>query len=339
MLVAIRYLTMSRADLAIENLALRQQLVMYQRQRPKPKPTDVDRAFWVVLKDQFERWADVLVVVKPATVIRWHRQGFRYFWRWKSRLQKPGCPGLSLEIRGLIRTMARDNDWCAPRIQKELGRLGIQVCVDTVRRYVPKTAPSPTQRQSWRTFLETHREVLCGIDFLVVPTVTFRLLYGFFVIHHGRRMVVHFNATHNPTSAWVCQQLREAFPFESAPRYLILDNDSIFNTTVVDMLKAIGIQPVRTAYRSPWQNPVAERWIGSLRRELLDRVIVLGADHLRRLGREYIAYYNADRCHTTLRSDSPTGRPVQSRPSRNAEIIARPRVRGLHHRYEWRDAA
>ncbi len=302
------------------------------------RATDADRAFWVTLREQFDRWADALIVVKPSTVVRWHRQGFRYFWRWKSR-KKPGRPALSLEVRELIRRMARDNGWRAPRIHKELARLGIEVCVDTVRRYVPRSHPNPAKRQSWRTFLESHREVLCAMDFVVVPTATFNLLYGFFVIHHGRRVVLHFNATFHPTSAWVCQQLREAFGFDAAPRYLIFDRDSIFNPSVVDTIRSMGTKPTQTAFRSPWQNPVAERWIGSLRRELLDRVIVLGEEHLRRLAMEFVEYYNADRGHAFLDGDSPAGRAVQSRSSDTANVIALPRVRRLHHRYEWRDAA
>lgn len=323
----------------IENLALRQQLAMYQRTRPRPLPDDIDRAFWIAMRSRVVEWASLLVVVKPATVVRWHRQGFRYYWRWKSRA-RPGRPALDNETRELIRRMARDNGWRAPRIQKELTRIGIEVHVDTVRRYMPRLDPDPAKQESWRTFLASHREVLAGMDFFVVPTVTFRLLYGFFIIHHGRRLVLHVGATYHPSAAWVCQQLREAFPFDAVvPRYLIFDRDSIFSRTVADAIRSIGAEPVRTAYQSPWQNPVAERWIGNLRRELLDRVIVLNERHVQRLVQEYIAYYNADRGHTTLDGDSPAGRAVQHRPSKTATVIGLPRVRGLHHRYEWRDAA
>jgi putative transposase len=177
------------------------------------------------------------------------------------------------------------------------------------------------------------------MDLFCVPTASFRLLYGFFVIHHGRRLVLHFNTTFHPTAAWVIQQLREAFPFDSAPRHLILDNDSIFNGAVVHVIRSMSIDPVRTAYRSPWQDPVAERWIGTLRRELLDNVIVRGEQHLRRLGLAYVAYYNRDRGHGTLGGDSPAGRPVQPRPAVRASVVTLPRVGGLHHRYEWREAA
>ncbi|MDP6980412.1 MAG: integrase core domain-containing protein [Myxococcota bacterium] len=176
------------------------------------------------------------------------------------------------------------------------------------------------------------------MDFLVVPTIGFRLLYVWFVIAHGRRELLHFGVTEHPTSSWVIQQLREAFPDETAPRFLIFDNDSIFSDRVTDSIQNLGIEPRRTAFRSPWQNGGAERWVGSARRELLDHVIVLNEDHLRRLLREYVDYYNTDRVHTELR-DSPRGRTAVCRPSSMAEVVGIPKVGGLHHRYEWREAA
>lgn len=335
----LRHLFDSRGDLALENLALRQQLAMFATNRPKPRPTNADRAFWVALRDHLASWADVLVVVKPSTVTRWHRQGFRYYWRWRSRKRTHGRPPLALETRQLIRTMALDNRWRAPRIARELGRLGIDLHPDTVRRYMPKLPPSASQSQSWRTFLANHRDAIAAMDFFVVPTATFRLLYGLVVIHHGRRAVLHINATFHPTASWVIQQLREAFPFDARPRYLIFDRDSIFNGAVVDAIASFGIEPTRTAYRCPWQNPVCERWIGTLRRECLDHVIVFGDAHFCRLSRAYVAYYNTDRCHTTLDDDSPEGRPVETRTLPSASVVALARCGGLHHRYAWRDAA
>ena len=177
------------------------------------------------------------------------------------------------------------------------------------------------------------------MDFFVVPTVTFGLLYGFFVIHHARRIVLHFDATFHPSAEWVIQQLRETFPFDSAPKYLILDNDTIFSPAVIDTIRSMGIEPKKTAFRSPWQNPVAERWIGTCRREMLDHVIVVGEKHLRRLGRSYVSYYNEDRCHSTLDGDAPEGRAAKPKPSAGAKVVALPRVDGLHHRYQWRRAA
>jgi transposase InsO family protein len=176
------------------------------------------------------------------------------------------------------------------------------------------------------------------MDFLVVPTAGFRLLYAWFVIGHDRREIIHFGVTEHPTSSWVMQQLREAFPYDTAPRFLIFDNDSIFSNRVAESIQNLGIEPRRTAFRSPWQNGIAERWVGSARRELLDHVIVLNEDHLRRLLREYVDYYNADRVHTMLQ-DSPMGRPTECRPSSKAQVVGIPKVGGLHHRYEWQEAA
>jgi hypothetical protein len=177
------------------------------------------------------------------------------------------------------------------------------------------------------------------MDLFTVPTVSLRLLYGFFVIEHGRRRVVHFNATYYPTAAWVIQQLRDAFPYHSSPDYLIFDRDSIFSAAVVNFIKAMGTKPVKTSHRSPWQNGTAERWILSCRRELLERVVIFGERHLVRLVRSYICYYNQDRCHLGLEKDTPSKRPFTPRPSPPSKVVALPRVGGLHHQYEWRDAA
>jgi transposase InsO family protein len=238
--------------------------------------------------------------------------------------------------------MVRENNWGAPRILSELQKLGFAVSETTVSRYVRRFRvrnPDPDVLKQWISFLRNHKDAIAGMDFFTVPTATMNVLYGFFVIHHDRRRILHFNATYHPTAQWVIQQLREAFPFESAPRHLIFDRDSIFCPAVVEFVKALGTESSRTAYRSPWQNPVAERWIGSLRREVLDRVVVLGQPHLIRLTHSYIQYYHEDRCHLGLERDTPEGRPVTPRPSSHATVVALPRVGGLHHRYVWREAA
>jgi transposase InsO family protein len=188
------------------------------------------------------------------------------------------------------------------------------------------------------TFLRNHKDVIAGMDFFVVPTVRFRLLYVWFVIDHGRRRIVHFNVATNPTAQWVIQQLREAFPGESALGYLIYDNDSIFSDRVTEAIEQLPMRPKRAAYQSPWQNGTAERWVGSARRELLDHVIVFNEQHLRRLLRDYVVYYNGERVHTQLR-DSPAGRPMENRPSPDSQVVGLPRVGGLSHRYVWREAA
>jgi len=327
----------SREEQAIVELALRQQLAAYAHERPRPRLSPLDRAFWVALSQLWPRWKDHLVVVRPETVVRWHRDGFRRYWRSIST-PGPGRPPISKEIRELIVRMATENAWRARKIQAELSKLGIRVSLATVSRYVPMKERDPTQHQRWMTFLRNHRDVIAGMDFFVVPTVRFRLLYVWFAIDHGRRRILHFNVTENPTSRWVIQQLRETFPNEPEHRFLICDNDAIFSSAVTGAIKSFEIDPKRTAFRSPWQNGTAERVVGSVRRELLNHVVILNEDHLRRLLREYVDYYNAERVHTSI-SDSPVGRPVESRPSSGAQVVGLPRVGGLHHRYRWREAS
>ncbi len=261
----------SRSEQAIVELALRQQLATYAQNRLKPRLTPVDRAFWVTLLRFWPRWKGLLVIVKPDTVVRWHRKGFRLYWRRISK-RGPGRPPISAEMRALICRLAAENDWRARKIQGELEKLGLTVSLATVSRYLPRRRPHDEQRQRWITFLRDHKDVITGMDFLVVPTVKFRLLYVWFVIAHGRRRIIHFNVTTNPTAEWVIQQLREAFPDESALRYLIYDNDSILSEKVTEAIECFGMEPKRTSYRSPWQNGTAERWIGSARREMLDHV-------------------------------------------------------------------
>ncbi len=327
----------SRREQVIVELALRQQLAVYVQKRPRPRLTPLDRAFWVALSRFWPRWKNTLVIVTPDTVVRWHRRGFRRYWTSISK-PGPGRPSISEEIQDLIRRMASENSWRARKIQAELLKLGIRVSLSTISRYLPKTEPDPGQQQRWMTFLRNHKNVIAGMDFFAVPTVRFRLLYVWFAIDHGRRRILHFNVTSNPTSRWVIQQLRETFPDEPSHRHLIYDNDSIFSAAVTMAIERFQMSPKRTAFRSPWQNGMAERWVGSVRRELLDHVIVLNEDHLRHLLGEYVDYYNDGRVHTLLQ-DSPAGRPVESRPSPGAKVVGLPRIGGLHHRYAWRKAS
>lgn len=322
---------------AIVELALRQQLAVYAQKRPRPKLSPLDRAFWVALSRLWPGWKNHLVVVRPETVVRWHRNGFRRYWRSIS-MPGPGRPPISEETKALIVRMATENCWRARKIQAELMKLGIRVSVATVSRYVPKTKSDPTQQQRWMTFLRNHKDVISGMDFFVVPTVRFRLLYVWFAIDHGRRRIIHFNVTENPTARWVIQQLRETFPNEPTHRFMIHDNDAIFSPAVTSAIKNFGIDPRRTAFGSPWQNGTAERVVGSVRRELLDHVFVLNEEHLIRLLREYVDYYNGERVHTSI-EDSPVGRPMESQPSHRAKFVGFPRVGGLHHRYAWREAS
>jgi transposase InsO family protein len=327
----------SRSEQAIVELTLRQQLATYASKPSRPRLTPLDRTFWIILSRCWPRWKACLVIVQPETVVRWHRRGFRLYWQSISK-RGPGRPPISPELRALIRRLATENGWGARKIQAELEMLGFRVSLATVSRYLPNRRPDLARRQGWTTFLRNHRDVIAAMDFLVVPTARFKLFYVWFAIEHGRRRVLHANVTAHPDASWTLQQLREAFPDEHALRYLIHDNDAIFSERVIGAIGHLGSESKRTAYRSPWQNGIAERWVGTVRRELLDHVVVIDENHLRRILREYVDYYNRERVHTRLR-DSPAGRPIEKRPSASARIVGLPRVGGLHHRYAWREAA
>ena len=218
----------------------------------------------------------------------------------------------------------------APRIHGELLKLGFSISQAAVSKYMVRH-PSPPS-QSWRTFLTNHADCLASIDFFVVPTATFHLLFGFIVLHHERRQIVHFGVTANPTMAWVAQQIREAFPWGTAPRYLIRDRDGAYGQSFRSTVTAMGVEEVVTAPRSPWQNPYVERLIGSVRRECLDHSIILNERHLRRILGSYLDYYHGSRTHLSLGKDTPDGRPVQ--PAGSGTVVSLPKVGGLHHRYE-----
>jgi transposase InsO family protein len=339
LLAAGRCLFRTRADTALEVLALRQQLAVLKRKRPRPALNCVDRAFWIVLRRLWPQWKDALLIVKPETVVGWHRTAFRFYWRWRSQ-SRVGRPKAAQEIRNLIRRMAAENTgWGAPKIHGELLKLGFVVSERTVGKYLRRMRRRGDPAKRWLTFLDNHREALVAFDFFTVPTVTFRLLYCFFVIEHGRRRILHFNVTSRPTSEWVVQQLRETFSDSVPYRYVILDRDSKFDADVIQFLKSTGLTAKRTSVQSPWQNGIAERWIGSCRRELLDHVIALDESHLRRLLREYLSYYHDDRIHDSLEKDTPGHRTVELKPSLDATVSSAARLSGLHHRYSWRKAA
>ena len=335
---AIRTMCRRRADLVLENLALRQQVTALKKERRRPPLRDIDRAFWAALCQSWPLWASRLVIVKADTVAQWHRDRFRRYWAKISQRRRPGRPRVDTEFRQLIRTMAQDG-WGSPRIHAELMKLGFDVSESTVSPYLPRRPSEPDQLKRWMAFLRNHKDDIAAMDLFTVPTASLRLLFGFFVIKHGRRPIVHFNATFNPTASWVMQQLREAFPYHTALRYLIFDRDAIFSPAVVKCVRSFGIEPIRISYRSPWQNGTAERWILSCRRELLEHVVVFSEPHLVRLMSSYICYYHEDCGHLGLDKDTPNKRPVTPRPSPTAKVVALPRVGGLHHRYEWREAA
>ena len=330
LLHSLQFLVRSRAALHLEILALRHQLSVVQRsRRPRLRLTSADRMLWTWLSRVWRDWRLALHLVKFATVLGWHRRGFRLFWAWKSR-RRTGRPGVSKAVRALIRELSSANPlWGAPRIHGELLKLGISVSQSTVAKYMrrPRTSPS----QSWRTFLTNHAGQVMAADFFVVPTVTFRLLFVLVILGHERRRIVHVAVTEHPTAAWTAQQLRNAFPEAQVPAYLLHDRDGAF-ADVATTITHMDIQAIRTAPRSPWQNAYVERVIGSFRRECLDHVIVLNEAGLRCVLTAYTAYYMRSPTHLGLAKDTPLTRPVQS-PSAG-RVVATAEVGGLHHRYD-----
>ena len=324
----------SRAALELEHMALRHQIGVLKRSARK-RPNAADRLFWVFLSRVWCDWRSALDIVKPATAIAWHRKGFRLFWTWKIRHGHAGRPTVPKEVRELIRKMSRETSgWGAPRIHGELLKLGIEIGETSVGKYMVRHRKPPSQ--SWRTFLKNHAKEMVSIDFFTVPTIRFQVLYVFMVLAHDRRRVLHFHVTAHPTAEWTAQQLVHAFPWDCAPHYLLRDRDRIYGHDVVEQAKAMGIQEVLSAPRSPWQRAYVERVIGSIRRECLDHVIVFNEASLRRVLASYFDYYHQSRTHLSLQKDSPEPRLVQ--PPEMGPVVAVPQVGGLHRRYESRAA-
>lgn len=318
----------SRTSLEAEISLLRQQLAVLKRTSPiRPHFTRLDWLIFALLYRLKPSIVDALQIVRPEAVIRWHRMGFRALWRWKSR-PRGGRPRVSKEIRGLIREMSLANPfWGAPRIHGELAMIGIDVAQSTVAKYMAKRGGRPTQ--SWKTFLKNHADGVASCDFLIVPTIGFKLLYAFIVLGHGRRKLLHFAVTLHPTADWTARQINEAFPWEEGPDVLVRDNDSIYGFAFKRHLTAMGIRDAPTAVRSPWRNGFAERLIGSIRRECLDHLIVRDAEHLRRILSGYAKYYNAARTHLSLCKDAP----IHRRKSRDGAVTSIPHLGGLHREY------
>jgi hypothetical protein len=244
----------SRSDLLLENLALRQQLGVFKQKHPQPRFGVSDRLFWVMLRRFWKGWKEALTLVQPETVVRWHRAGFKLYWTWLSRHRsRAGRKCVSRELRELIfRMVAENQTWGAPRIHGELKMVGFDISERTILRWMRKAPRNPEPAKRWAAFLSNHREAIAAMDFFTVPTLTFGVLYCFFVIAHDRRRILHCSVTKHPTSAWVVQQLREAFPYDSAPGYLIFDRGTQFNNELIETVKSFGIQPKRTNYRSQW---------------------------------------------------------------------------------------
>lgn len=326
----------SRQYLLLEILSLRQQLAVLNVRHPRPKLAPADKLFWVLLRRFWPRWRSVLVLVQPETVVDWHRSGFKLHWKWISRHRSPaGRRCVSKELRDLIFQMVAENrTWGAPRIHGELKILGFDISERTVLNWMRKAPRPPKPAKQWLTFLRNHREAIAAMDFFTVTTLTFGLLHCFVVISHDRRKVLHFNVTRHPGSAWVAQQLREAFPCDSAPQYLIFDRAKNFGEEVLTTITDLGIKPKRISFRSPWQNGIAERWVGNCRRDLLDHVIVLNEHHLKRLLSEYVRYYHDDRTHLGLNKETPGCRVAAKCADRSCRVLCMPRLGGLHHRYD-----
>jgi transposase InsO family protein len=339
-LTFLRAILCSRAVLAAKLLAVESQLAACKqridsKKRRRPRFTASFRLLWVVLSKFLDEWEDLACLMQPATVKKWHTTAFRYFWRWKSR-RKGGRPPISKEMQNLIYKLSKENPlWSAERIRDTLLLLNYDPpCNDTIGKYMYKPRKPRKRSTTWLPFLRNHLDISWAIDFFTVTTINFATYYVFLVFDHGRRRVIHFAVTRNPFMNWVIQQLREAMPFDLQPKYLFRDNDGIYGNGVRAFLDSCGIEEVRTAYKSPWQNPFVERFIGTLRREMLDHVIVLGQGHLERLLREFIEdYYHIARPHQGLDGDTPISQTKQPKISGPSKLISIPVLGGLHHRY------
>jgi transposase InsO family protein len=318
----------SRRRLEAEILVLRHQVNVLQRRTPRRLHLRwADRALFIWLYRRCPRLLDAITIVRPETVVRWHRMGFAAYWRWKSR-SPGGRPRIGKEVRDLIRRMSFENPlWGAPKIHGELLKLGIEVAQSTVSIYMVPRRGRPLQ--TWKTFLRNHVEGIASIDLFVVPTIAFEQLFAFLVLGHRRRRLLWTAVTRNPTAEWLARQITEAFPWDSAPEYLIRDNDRAFGGVFKARVRAMGIRDRPTSFRAPWQNGYVERLIGSIRRECTDHLIVVNAEHLQRILAKYATYYNEVRTHVSLGKDAPDTRPIE----RFGDIGAHPILGGLHHRY------
>ena len=333
---ALGDLVRSRSALVAENALLRHQLAILRRSVTRPRCTPADRALLIFLASRVRAWRQALLIVQPDTLLRWHRELFRRYWRRKSPATAPAHrPRLAPETVALIREMARANRlWGVERIRGELLKLDIRVARSTIQRYLREARPPRRAGQPWATFLRNHAGDIWACDFLPVTDLLFRPVYAFFVVALGTRRVVHVGVTRHPTDAWVAQQLREATPFDQRPRYLIRDNDGKYGGAFTRVAEASGITMLRTAYRAPRQNATCERFLGSVRRECLDHVIVLGERQLRRVLRDYVAYFNQHRPHQGLAQGVPEGLvPVTPHVKLRGPIRATPILGGLHHTY------
>jgi len=327
-------LTRSKPVLVAENALLRQQLLILRRSVKRPRCTAADRALLVLLASRISAWRQALLIVQPETLLRWHRQGFRLFWRRRSRAIAAPAPKISAETIALIGEMAAANrSWGAERIRGALLKLHIRVAKTTIRRYMRHARPPRRPGQTWATFLRNHAADIWACDFLPVTDLLFRSLYAFVIVELASRRVVHVGVTRHPTAAWVAQQLREATPFGVTPRYLIRDNDSKCGPVFARVARTSGLDVVPTAYRAPKMNAICARFLGSVRRECLDHLLILGEAHLRRALREYVQYFNDARPHQGIQQRIPTSSEPAHLIQGHGAVRATPILGGLHHDY------
>ena len=342
LLAILQYLTLRfrrRASLELEVIALRHQLmVLKRRSRPRSRHKKIgngDRLFWVLLFRLWPQCIKFLSIVKPITLVKWHSQGFKLYWTWRSRRRK-GSRRMPTSVHELIIRMREDNPlWGSGRIQGELLKLGYKISSCTIRKHLPSRPhpPSPT----WKVFFRNHLDAMVAADSFVVVTSTYRLLYGFVVLGLKRRRILHFNVTEHPNQEWILDQIRQAFRGRPNLRYLLRDGDAVYGSLFSRQLKRMGIKQVVTASKCPWHNNHIESLIGTIRRECLNHIIVFNERHLKRILSSYVEYYNETRTHKSLGDDSPNSRVVQF-PNEGRKVVAIPQVGGLHHRYERRAA-
>ncbi len=326
----------SRSELMAENALLRQQLIILKRQVKRPACTHRDRIFLVLLARAVRAWKRALFLVQPETLLRWHREAFRLFWKHKSRARATQ-PRISPETIALIKEMAAKNRlWGAERIRGELLKLGIQVCKRTVQKYMRSAHGSLPRGQKWRTFLHNHAQDVWACDFLQVTDLFFRSLIAFFIIELKTRRVVHVGVTRSPSDAWVAQQLREATPYGQAPKYLICDNDSKFGPCFARVATTSAIEILKTPYHAPRANAICERFLRSVRQACLDHLLIFHEKQLQRLLNEYVVYFNRARPHQGIQQQIPEsyGSPGSS-PYEGTGVMAMPILAGLHHDYQW----
>jgi transposase InsO family protein len=331
---AMRDVVRTRVQLLAENALLRQQLIAVRRKVTRVPVNDFDRLLMIVLARLTPAWRGILHVVQPETLLRWHRDLFRLFWRRKSRNRGAQPHRLDAKTIELIQSMALQNVlWGAERIRGELIKLGIRVAKRTIQKYMKRARPPGKRGQTWKSFLENHAGDVWACDFLQLYDAFFRPIFAFFIVKHGTREVVHVAVTRAPTDRWTAQQLREATPFGQGPKYLIRDNDGKFGKHFAAVAEGSGIEVTKIPPRSPNLNPICERFLGSVRRECLDHVLILNEDHLRRVLDEYVQYFGKARPHQGLGQRIPENLDQSFPAMRAADVVAIPVLGGLHHDY------